>query len=409
MPLTAPITNARIVLGPLTTTFHPPTSCSVFVSLPIVSESATAFRGLTCDEHGYPLENSDCWPATTAASHAGPPLYAFGVYSPGLDCPAGLATACTEIADVPVSSVPLDDDPAATKTFAPIISPTSFAFNFPPTASAETAVGCCPTGFQCGYRRGVQVCHSRLSAGTQPTFAVGGCAGPALALNPREALPSGGMDLYAPVVQLHFRPSDLLLTRTIDGGGAAATTTLNPLSFETKRRDSTSTATASPSTTPLTSLDPATTFLSAPVPSQPIAQAASGTATAPFSTDTCEQVMARPVSFSPPPGVIVLMTVVPVVVVAFSMLVVVFRSRRRAREERDRLGFTPPTPGFTNVRAVSWLRDWPGSPAMAARGEGARLVGGGKMGPLGVLAGYRRGSETSDSSGGSSRRGSWFR
>lgn len=121
---------ATAVLGPLTTTFTPPPACTVAVAavtgkfLGLGGKVApSGWLGQTCSKGG-PVDDTSCWPPTSSGAEARTKaLDGWGYYSPGLDCPAGYATACSATGGGGAKS--------------------DFAFQFAPGAK-ETAVGCCP-------------------------------------------------------------------------------------------------------------------------------------------------------------------------------------------------------------------------------------------------------------------------
>lgn len=112
------------LLGPLTTTWSMPDSCSVHVVE--CTTCVEGYRGQQCvisDERGVPKDHTTCWPP--AIQRAGTPVPAFngwGFYSPGLACPTGYMAACT----------------------AEYEGRSDWAVEFPLIAG-ETAIGCCPT------------------------------------------------------------------------------------------------------------------------------------------------------------------------------------------------------------------------------------------------------------------------
>ena len=118
----------RTILGPLTTTFTAPSSCSTAVQS--CSTCNVAWQGQQCYASSsagstiYGVEdNTGCWPSTSSfAGTKTPPLHGWGFYSPGLICPTGYTTACYATGGGaygwPVQFGLLDQ---------------------------ETAVGCCPT------------------------------------------------------------------------------------------------------------------------------------------------------------------------------------------------------------------------------------------------------------------------
>jgi hypothetical protein len=111
--------QARTNLGPLTTTYIPPTSCSVIV--PFCDGCTQGWAGQTCLSNG-PADDTACWPPTkTGVSSASPPLYGWGFYSPGVVCPKGHTPACSATADGQANW--------------------QIQFRLVP---GETALGCCP-------------------------------------------------------------------------------------------------------------------------------------------------------------------------------------------------------------------------------------------------------------------------
>ena len=134
-PTSPTITMPRTaVLGPLTTTFTPPSSCSDLYralygrsALASLNTNFIAFQAVTCigitagDPYGSMVDDWPCWPTVTSMPSSGHNDDGWGLYSPGLICPAGYTTACSSL---------------ATTTEA-------FQFQFSLLAN-ESAVGCCP-------------------------------------------------------------------------------------------------------------------------------------------------------------------------------------------------------------------------------------------------------------------------
>jgi hypothetical protein len=108
------------LLGPMTTAWSPPASCSVHVV-----NCATCLDGYQaqhCVNGGTAQDYTGCWPPATR--QAGSPKYPYlgwGFYSPGVACPTGYTAACTaeygKRADWPIQFV---------------------------LVAGETAIGCCP-------------------------------------------------------------------------------------------------------------------------------------------------------------------------------------------------------------------------------------------------------------------------
>ena len=122
-------TSPTGLLGPLTTTFTPPTACStpVFRFPPGVLQASfqSASQAQTCSSSpGFQLliDATTCWPNHVSLPQSSISLHGAGYYSPGLICPVGYSTACT-----------------ATGTGG-----SNFEYQFPLSVGDETAVGCCP-------------------------------------------------------------------------------------------------------------------------------------------------------------------------------------------------------------------------------------------------------------------------
>jgi len=131
MAATALVNQAPINLGPLTTVFTPPPACTNAVGvvdggllgIGLIGGGVlnVANLGQAC-ARGKGVDATSCWPPTSSgAPSKAAPLNGWGYYSPGVNCPAGYATACAATAggrsDWPVQ----------------------FRLN-----PGETAVGCCP-------------------------------------------------------------------------------------------------------------------------------------------------------------------------------------------------------------------------------------------------------------------------
>lgn len=92
--------------------------------------SANIFFAAQSCSSGSPHDISSCWPPALVHRSSWP-LAGYGFYSPGLICPSGYTSACTQLGPAGNS--------AATTSIG-----RSFNFQFPPIAS-ETAIACCPT------------------------------------------------------------------------------------------------------------------------------------------------------------------------------------------------------------------------------------------------------------------------
>lgn len=125
MSATAILGQAPTILGSLTTIFTPPPSCTVAVGhsdagglLGFLGDGNNlGFLGQGC-RSGRPTDDLACWPSMATSVTAAP---GWGVYSPGIECPAGYATACSATAG----------------------GSTGWPMQFE-LRSGETAIGCCP-------------------------------------------------------------------------------------------------------------------------------------------------------------------------------------------------------------------------------------------------------------------------
>ncbi|KAF2234324.1 hypothetical protein EV356DRAFT_501864 [Viridothelium virens] len=126
------------LLGPLRTTFTPPPSCgTLFINAELgMIQQPSAYRGQSCSQGVFNLvpfvqavDDISCWPPITQSVPV-PPFLGLGFYSPGLSCPIGYTSACTEVRSSDGVTMSLDTG-------------ISFQFQFAPKAG-ETAVGCCP-------------------------------------------------------------------------------------------------------------------------------------------------------------------------------------------------------------------------------------------------------------------------
>lgn len=119
------MTSPRTNLGPLTTSFTYPASCTVVVQA--CENCGFGWQAQTCSDNilndqGV-QDNANCWPDRTNSSvYTEAALYGWGFYSPGISCPAGYATGCVATGS----------------------AKGGFPFQFS-VLEHETVVGCCPT------------------------------------------------------------------------------------------------------------------------------------------------------------------------------------------------------------------------------------------------------------------------
>ncbi|KAH8691948.1 hypothetical protein BGW36DRAFT_386601 [Talaromyces proteolyticus] len=141
------MTSARDNLGPLVTPFTYPSTCtSAFLDCSTCSD---AWQAQTCSDNGT-QDDSDCWPPPINGNLlTSVPIFGGGFYSPGISCPVGYVSACSATGG----------------------GHTSYSFQYD-LLEAETAIGCCPSGYTCGYisvatgkYNKVQTCLSMISTG----------------------------------------------------------------------------------------------------------------------------------------------------------------------------------------------------------------------------------------------------
>jgi hypothetical protein len=116
--------QAGTLLGPLTTVWTPPVTCTAMI--PLCDNCQVGYMAQKCDADivgaGPVRDNTACWPPVLA-KHASPthPFNGWGFYSPGIHCPTGYTSACT------TEYQKRGDWPA------------QFSL-----VEGETAIGCCP-------------------------------------------------------------------------------------------------------------------------------------------------------------------------------------------------------------------------------------------------------------------------
>ncbi|KAB5578850.1 hypothetical protein GE09DRAFT_1262110 [Coniochaeta sp. 2T2.1] len=249
MSATAAIVGlAPTILGPLTTVFTPPPACTVAVGqvdggllgLGLLGGGPAgnfAFLGQTCNA-GQPADATTCWPAPSSGAPPAPsPLRGWGVYSPGIECPAGYATACSATAG----------------------GTSGWPLQFQLTAG-ETAVGCCPNGYGCANIGG-QTCTMIATSTVIPTVTCDGNKVGAPAFNTVADASVTAFSLYAPMIQINFQSSDL---------PAAAPTPAGPPSSssqtQTSQQDTSSIAATTQPTTLLTAPSSSVLLTAPPLP-----------------------------------------------------------------------------------------------------------------------------------------------
>ncbi|KAI0134063.1 hypothetical protein BJ170DRAFT_183415 [Xylariales sp. AK1849] len=190
------LTASSTLLGPLTTTWTPPASCTV--AMAACSTCTSGWLAQKCYSSNSVIDEASCWPPRSAGvADKIAPLMAWGVYSPGLECPSGYATACSYDGSKNTGD---------------------FEFLFRPETT-ETAIGCCPTGYSCAKQSGLigQTCSAAIASSTIPTVT---CESATSAHFSYQAVPWAVFEntttkimstfyAYAPLFQLNYQSSDI--------------------------------------------------------------------------------------------------------------------------------------------------------------------------------------------------------
>ncbi|KAF2233887.1 hypothetical protein EV356DRAFT_533421 [Viridothelium virens] len=121
--------QARVNIGPLTTTFTPAASCSSLYAF-MSSSTLVALQAVSCQGTNL-IDDTSCWPPSATSIPHVDLEQGYGLYSPGYVCPIGYTTACTQNAGISAGDWKY------------------FQFQYPPL-STESVFGCCPTDFGCG-------------------------------------------------------------------------------------------------------------------------------------------------------------------------------------------------------------------------------------------------------------------
>jgi hypothetical protein len=202
------ITNAQgTLLGPLTTTFIFPETCTV--NFQVFPGHLSLYQGQRCvtdlDDRGSPLQdNHECWPpAEVGIEPPQHPFVGWGYYSPGLVCPTGYTSAC---------SATFGEESGWDNQFR--------------LRPSETAIGCCPecvlhclhrvwlklnvsSGFACTNSNGNK-CVAIITETT--TAPVATCSGTNMVNSVLATItPDDTRDrvtLWAPLFQLNHQPTD---------------------------------------------------------------------------------------------------------------------------------------------------------------------------------------------------------
>ncbi|CAM1500614.1 Fc.00g097760.m01.CDS01 [Cosmosporella sp. VM-42] len=224
--MTAATGYAGALLGPLTSQWEAPESCTIFY--PGCSTCEDGWWAQHCLS-GNPDDTStqriveddaSCWPPRArGVNGVDPPLMGWGFYSPGLECPVGYTTACSGTYD----------------------GKSNWAMEFT-LRPGETAVGCCPSGYKC-TNDGAQTCIA--IATTRTVVPVADCSGTNLVNRRSATFPdvvevttstgdgaagfatSRTMTLRAPMIQLNFQSTDIS-TSTSTASSTSSTSSPSP-------------------------------------------------------------------------------------------------------------------------------------------------------------------------------------
>ncbi|KAK8244568.1 hypothetical protein HDK64DRAFT_1591 [Phyllosticta capitalensis] len=194
-------------LGPLTTTFTPPSDCQIgyssasFVSNLIddisgyynTSEYTIAQIAKTCSNSAIG-DAASCWPSASTTPYADE-FSGWGFYSPGLFCPVGYTTACASVASL-----------SSYSTFP------MYSFEFS-ARGGDTIAGCCPTGYECATTSSSNQAQGCVKAtSTKTTLAVCGTASKSsdtsLESDPYYVNFSELTIFQAPMIQLNWKRED---------------------------------------------------------------------------------------------------------------------------------------------------------------------------------------------------------
>ncbi|KAI9712439.1 MAG: hypothetical protein M1820_001652 [Bogoriella megaspora] len=237
----------RFVLGPLTTTFTQPSSCSLIYGSVLDDGELIATQAQSCGLYGTTTaydpgpvivqglthDDANCWPRVTVPTPWPETLMHWGFYSPGLSCPAAYYTACTAVLLEDGSQPPVTEGPNY-----------SFQFALQP---GETAVGCCPlyvsltdvlstrpkraktdlyylsSGYTCVSSSILPGCATAakslvsLAQCELSTSAVKGSAASTTSVKTGIIYTTAGASVYAPMFQLNWKASDRFSLSTSTG------------------------------------------------------------------------------------------------------------------------------------------------------------------------------------------------
>ncbi|KAJ4391118.1 hypothetical protein N0V93_004733 [Gnomoniopsis smithogilvyi] len=185
----------RTILGPLLTTFTPPSTCTE-VMLDLTADSSEGWLAQSCSSDVM-NDDASCWPSATSGVTTSTNLWGFGIYSPGTVCPTGYVTACSATSGVEGG----------------------FDFQFPLESRSGIVSGITSTV--------VQTCTSSATGGS---FIAATCDGDGSFVSTHTV--STDLWIHAPLMQLAWQASDIsataistsILTSTITRGSTSSST-----------------------------------------------------------------------------------------------------------------------------------------------------------------------------------------
>ncbi|KAL1874215.1 hypothetical protein VTK73DRAFT_542 [Phialemonium thermophilum] len=326
MSATALVGQVPTNLGPLTTTFTPPAACTIAVGqsnggllgLGLLGSTLrdVARLGQACDAGG-PADATTCWPPTTSGVKVPDgALGGWGFYSPGLDCPAGHASACSATGGAGGSSG----------------WPVQFNLQ-----DGETAIGCCPSGYTCTNING-QTCVTVATSTVVPmvTCDAGG-AGPVVTETiPDNAASITAMTLLAPMIQLNFQSSDKSASSKASAAAPASTSATDSTLAASSSAAASSAGTSSQTSTSVEASTDSSESAGSSTSEQQVQTSSTGATTA---APTAEKSTGDGQKAGGLPKVAVMGIAIgagsAALLIAGSSVIICARRRRKAREERE--------------------------------------------------------------------------
>ncbi|EMD00377.1 hypothetical protein BAUCODRAFT_162095 [Baudoinia panamericana UAMH 10762] len=218
---TSPSTS-RSALGPLSSQFTPPAGCSVVIQACSGTGCNYGWQAQSCvptaPAGGSIEDNMQCWPSATVPIPT-PPLKGWGFYSPGVpSCPVGYTVACSASIGA--------------------LSNWGYGPQFP-LVVGETAIGCCPSGYECQSAPGVaQTCISTATTGQSfpmglcssfstsglSTYIVGGTT-TVISSSFTSTVTTSEFTVFAPLIDIRWQSSDDIVTATSTTSMSTSSTT----------------------------------------------------------------------------------------------------------------------------------------------------------------------------------------